>query len=135
MFLCGHYRGVDERVVEALVNEEISIGDYVLSGGELAAAVVIDSVVRLMPGVLGNFDSADGDSFTSGRLDHPHYTRPEEFRGMKVPDVLLSGHQRPSIDGVKGSPMRKRKATARTGRQAQTRTVDVINGRKAAGRR
>ena len=92
VFLCGHYRGVDERVVENLVHEEISIGDYILSGGELAAAVVIDAVVRLRPGVLGNFDSAEGDSFTSGRLDHPHYTRPEDCRGKKVPDVLLSGH-------------------------------------------
>jgi tRNA (guanine37-N1)-methyltransferase len=92
VFLCGHYRGVDERVVESIVDEEISIGDYILSGGELAAAVIIDAVVRLQPGVLGNSDSADGDSFVSGRLDHPHYTRPEEFRGMRVPDVLLSGH-------------------------------------------
>ena len=92
VFLCGHYRGVDERVVDALVDEEISIGDYILSGGELAAAVVIDSLVRLQPGVLGNFDSAEGDSFVSGRLDYPHYTRPEEFGGMRVPEVLLSGH-------------------------------------------
>ena len=92
VFLCGHYRGLDERIVEALVHEEISIGDYILSGGELAAAVVIDAVVRLLPGVLGNFDSAEGDSFVSGGLDHPHYTRPEEFRGMRVPDVLVSGH-------------------------------------------
>jgi tRNA (guanine37-N1)-methyltransferase len=92
VFLCGHYRGVDERVVQGLAPDEISIGDYVLSGGELAAAVIIDAVVRLIPGVLGNSDSADGDSISSGRLDHPHYTRPEESRGMKVPDVLLSGH-------------------------------------------
>jgi tRNA (guanine37-N1)-methyltransferase len=92
LFICGHYRGVDERVVESLVDEEISIGDYVLSGGEIPAAVVIDAVVRLLPGVLGNFDSAEGDTFTSGRLDHPHYTRPEEFKGLRVPDVLLSGH-------------------------------------------
>jgi tRNA (guanine37-N1)-methyltransferase len=91
-FLCGHYRGVDERVVENIATDEISIGDYVLSGGELASAVIIDAVVRLIPGVLGNSDSAEGDSIASGRLDHPHYTRPEEFRGMKVPDVLLSGH-------------------------------------------
>ena len=92
VFLCGHYRGVDERVIEALVTEEISIGDYILTGGELAAAVVIDSVARLIPGVLGDSDSAEGDSFSKGRLDHPHYTRPAEFRGMRVPDVLLSGH-------------------------------------------
>jgi tRNA (guanine37-N1)-methyltransferase len=92
VFLCGHYRGVDERVIEALVDEEISIGDYILSGGELPAAVVIDSIVRLQRGVLGNFDSAEADSFVSGRLDYPHYTRPEEFQGMRVPEVLLSGH-------------------------------------------
>ena len=92
IFLCGHYRGVDERVIEALVTDEISIGDYILTGGELAAAVVIDSTVRLIPGVLGDFDSAEGDSFSSGRLDYPHYTRPEVFQGMRVPDVLLSGH-------------------------------------------
>ncbi|MBN1782196.1 tRNA (guanosine(37)-N1)-methyltransferase TrmD [bacterium] len=92
IFLCGHYRGVDERVTEALVTDEISIGDYIITGGELAAAVVIDSVIRLLPDVLNNFDSAEGDSFTSGLLDHPHYTRPEVFRGMPVPDVLLSGH-------------------------------------------
>lgn len=92
VFLCGHYRGVDERVIEALVDEEISIGDYILTGGELPAAVVIDSIVRLLPGVLGNFDSAEKDSFMSGLLDHPHYTRPEIFRGRRVPEVLLSGH-------------------------------------------
>lgn len=92
VFICGHYRGVDERVIEALVTDEISIGDYILTGGELAAAVVVDSVVRLLPGVLGDFDSAEGDSFSKGGLDHTHYTRPAEFRGMHVPDVLLSGH-------------------------------------------
>ena len=92
VFLCGHYRGIDERIIETLVTDEISIGDYILTGGELPAAVVIDAVVRLLPGVIGDFGSAEGDSFSSGLLDHPHYTRPEVFRGMKVPDVLLSGH-------------------------------------------
>jgi len=92
ILLCGHYRGVDERVTQALVTDEISIGDFILTGGELAAAVLVDSVVRLLPGVLGNFDSAEGDSFSGDGLDHPHYTRPAEFRGMKVPEVLLSGH-------------------------------------------
>ncbi|MFC1502156.1 tRNA (guanosine(37)-N1)-methyltransferase TrmD [bacterium] len=92
IFICGHYRGVDERVVEALVTDEISLGDYILTGGEIAAVVVIDSVVRLLPGVLGDFDSAEGDSFADGKLDHPHYTRPAEFQGLKVPEVLLSGH-------------------------------------------
>lgn len=92
IFLCGHYKGIDERVREYLVTEEISIGDYVLTGGELAAAVVIDSVVRLLPGAIGDFDSARSDSFENGLLDCPYYTRPEGYRGMKVPQILLSGH-------------------------------------------
>lgn len=92
IFLCGHYRGVDERVIQNLVTDEISIGDYILTGGELPACIIIDSVVRLLPGVLNDFESAKGDSFVSGLLDYPHYTRPEIFRDMKVPDVLLSGN-------------------------------------------
>lgn len=92
IFICGHYKGVDERVRENLVTDEISIGDYILTGGELPALVVIDAVVRLIPGVLSNFESASTDSFEKGLLDYPHYTRPENFRGMKVPEVLLSGH-------------------------------------------
>lgn len=92
LFLCGRYKDVDERVRLGLVDAELSIGDYVLSGGELAAMVVIDSVVRLLPGVLSDLDSAMGDSFQSGLLDHPHYTRPQEFEGMKVPEVLSSGN-------------------------------------------
>lgn len=94
IFLCGHYEGYDERVRTHLVTDEISIGDYVLTGGELGAMVVADSVVRLLPGVLGNDDSAVQDSFSSGLLEHPHYTRPADFRGMKVPDVLTSGNHR-----------------------------------------
>ncbi|OMP68579.1 tRNA (guanosine(37)-N1)-methyltransferase TrmD [Domibacillus epiphyticus] len=94
IFLCGHYEGYDERVRTHLVTDEISIGDYVLTGGELGAMVVADSVVRLLPGVLGNDDSAVQDSFSSGMLEHPHYTRPADFRGMKVPDVLTSGNHR-----------------------------------------
>lgn len=94
IFLCGHYEGYDERVRQHLVTDEISIGDYVLTGGELGAMVVADSVVRLLPGVLGNEDSAVQDSFSSGLLEHPHYTRPADFRGMKVPDVLLSGNHK-----------------------------------------
>ncbi|HKV99124.1 MAG TPA: tRNA (guanosine(37)-N1)-methyltransferase TrmD [Vicinamibacterales bacterium] len=90
--ICGRYEGVDERVAEALVTDEISIGDYVLSGGELPALVVIDAAVRLVPGVVGDADSVDGESFVRGVLDHPHYTRPAVFRGMAVPDVLVSGH-------------------------------------------
>ena len=92
ILICGHYRGVDERVREHLITMEISIGDYILTGGELPAMVIIDAVARLVPGVLGDLDSAMGDSFQNDRLDHPHYTRPEEFRGYRVPEVLLSGH-------------------------------------------
>lgn len=91
MFICGHYEGYDERIREHLVTDEISIGDYVLTGGELGAMAVIDSVVRLLPDVLGNEESAPEDSFSTGLLEHPQYTRPANFRGMKVPDILLSG--------------------------------------------
>jgi tRNA (guanine37-N1)-methyltransferase len=90
--ICGRYEGVDERVTQALVTDEVSIGDYVLTGGELAALVVLDAVVRLVPGVVGDAASVAEDSFARGLLDHPHYTRPAVFRGMAVPDVLLSGH-------------------------------------------
>jgi tRNA (guanine37-N1)-methyltransferase len=92
VLLCGRYEGVDERVADALITDEISIGDYVLSGGEPAAAVVIDATVRLIPGALGSDTSAVFESFSEGLLDHPQYTRPPDFRGMKVPDVLLSGN-------------------------------------------
>jgi len=91
LLLCGRYEGVDERVRETCVDEEISIGDYVLSGGEIPAMILIDAVGRLVPGVLGNEESAVHDSFMDGLLDYPHYTRPAEFRGMRVPEVLLSG--------------------------------------------
>jgi len=91
ILLCGRYEGVDERVREHLVTEEISIGDYVIGGGELAAMVVVDAVVRLLPGVLGSEDSSEDDSHTTGLLEYPHYTRPPVFRGWSVPDVLLSG--------------------------------------------
>jgi tRNA (guanine37-N1)-methyltransferase len=92
VLICGRYEGVDERVSEALVTDEISIGDYVLSGGEPAAVVVIDAVVRLLPGALGNETSTANESFSQGLLDHPHYTRPTEFSGLSVPDVLLTGN-------------------------------------------
>lgn len=92
VLICGRYEGVDERVNDVLVTDEISIGDYVLSGGEPAAAVVVDTVVRLLPGALGSETSAENDSFSDGLLDCPHYTRPADFRGMKVPDVLLNGN-------------------------------------------
>lgn len=92
ILLCGHYEGFDERIRQHLVDEEISIGDYVLTGGELPAMVLMDSVARLVPGVLGNTGSAEEDSFSTGLLEYPQYTRPADFRGWKVPDVLLSGH-------------------------------------------
>ncbi|MGX4669208.1 tRNA (guanosine(37)-N1)-methyltransferase TrmD [Cerasibacillus sp. JNUCC 74] len=107
IFICGHYEGFDERI-RHLATDELSIGDYVLTGGELGAMVVIDSVVRLLPDVLGNKASAPQDSFSTGLLEHPHYTRPANFRGMKVPDVLLSG------DHQKIEAWRKREAIRRT---------------------
>ncbi|GAB4164429.1 MAG: tRNA (guanosine(37)-N1)-methyltransferase TrmD [Terrimicrobiaceae bacterium] len=92
IFLCGHYEGIDQRVADHLVDEELSIGDYVLTNGALAACVVTDAIVRLLPGVLGDADSARAESFTTGQLDYPHYTRPEDFQGWRVPDILLSGN-------------------------------------------
>jgi tRNA (guanine37-N1)-methyltransferase len=92
ILLCGHYEGVDERIRQAFVDDEVSIGDYVLSGGEYAALVVIDAVVRRQPGTLGSADSLLEESHSDGLLEYPQYTRPAEFRGSKVPDILLSGH-------------------------------------------
>lgn len=91
--LCGHYEGIDERALQLVVTDEISIGDYVLTGGELAAMVIVDAVARLLPGVLGDPDAPDKDSHATGLLEHPYYTRPPEFRGLTVPDVLISGHE------------------------------------------
>lgn len=107
IFLCGHYEGFDERIREHLVTDEISIGDFVLTGGELAAMVVVDSIVRLLPGVLGNEQSADTDSFSSDLLEYPQYTRPEEFRGWRVPEVLLSGHHQNIEDWRKKEAMKR----------------------------
>jgi len=106
--LCGRYEGMDERVRTLVATEELSIGDYVLSGGELAALVVIDAVSRLVPGVVGDADSVEQDSFSRGLLDYPHYTRPAEFAGQAVPDVLLSGHH------AEVRRWRKKQALART---------------------
>ena len=92
VFLCGHYEGIDERVLEENVTDNISIGDYVLTGGEIASVVVMDAISRLIPGVLGNHDSADTESFENGLLEYPQYTRPEVWRDKRVPEVLLSGH-------------------------------------------
>ena len=92
MILCGHYEGVDQRALDLCIDEELSIGDYVLTGGELAALVLIDAVSRLIPGVLGAAESSEDESFTTGLLEYPQYTRPREFRGLEAPEVLLSGH-------------------------------------------
>ena len=94
IFLCGHYEGIDQRVADHLVDDEISIGDYVSTSGVLPALVITDAVVRLIPGVLGDDQSAEQDSFAEGILDHPHFTRPSEYKGWKVPDVLLSGNHK-----------------------------------------
>lgn len=92
LLICGRYEGIDERVRDILADEEISVGDYILTGGELASLVIIDSLTRLIPGVLGDDESAKEESFTCGMLDYPHYTRPPEFKGARVPDILLSGN-------------------------------------------
>ena len=92
ILICGHYEGIDQRVIDTFVDEEISIGDYVLTGGELPAMVLVDSVARLLPDVLGNENSAQNETFSEGLLEFPQYTRPSEFRGQKVPEVLLSGN-------------------------------------------
>ena len=117
MILCGHYKGVDERIREKYITQEISIGSYVLSGGELAAAVVVDAVVRLIPGVLNDETSALTDSFQDGLLSPPVYTRPPEFKGMKVPEVLLSG------DFAKIEVWREEQALKRT----QERRPDLLD--------
>ena len=92
ILVCGRYKGVDQRIIDHYIDREISIGDYVLSGGEIAAMVVVETITRLIPGVLGDRESAERDSFYNGLLSPPHYTRPEEFEGVRVPEVLLSGH-------------------------------------------
>jgi tRNA (guanine37-N1)-methyltransferase len=118
ILLCGHYKGVDERVREHLITREISIGDYVLSGGELAAAVVSDAIIRLIPGVLSDETSALTDSFQDGILAPPVYTRPADYKGWKVPEVLISGHQ------AKIDQWRSEKASERT----QKRRPDLLKG-------
>jgi len=118
ILLCGHYEGFDERIHRGLPAEEVSIGDYVLSGGEPAAMVIIDATVRLVPGVLGHEGSAAEDSFADGLLEYPHYTRPVEFRGMRVPEVLLSGHHKRIQD------WRREQARKRT----EDRRADLLKG-------
>jgi tRNA (guanine37-N1)-methyltransferase len=111
MLICGHYEGLDERVCEHLATDQISIGDYVLSGGELAALVVVDAIVRLIPGVLGSQDSASSDSHSDGLLEYPQYTRPPVYRGWSVPPVLLSGNH------GEIAQWRRRQAILRTARR------------------
>jgi tRNA (guanine37-N1)-methyltransferase len=108
LLICGRYEGVDERVRQLLVTDEISIGDYVLSGGEIAAMVLVDVLTRLIPGVLGDPAATDKDSHSSGLLEHPHYTRPAEYRGLNVPEILLSGHH------AKLEEWRRQQSLART---------------------
>jgi tRNA (guanine37-N1)-methyltransferase len=112
LLICGSYEGVDERVREGLVDDELSIGDYVLTNGGLPAMVVIDAVTRLLPGALGDEHSAADESFSHGLLEYPHYTRPAEFRGMKVPEVLLSGHHA-EIEKWRAAQARQRTAERR----------------------
>jgi len=121
IFLCGHYEGIDQRVADHLIDDEISIGDYVLTSGVLPALVITDAVVRLIPGVLGDDQSAEQDSFAEGILDHPHYTRPSEYKGWKVPDVLLSGNHKAIAE------WRKETALATT----RQRRPDLINATAA----
>jgi tRNA (guanine37-N1)-methyltransferase len=112
LFICPSYEGVDERVCEALVDDELSIGDYVLTNGGLPAMVIIDAVTRLLPGALGDDESAKDESFSHGLLEYPHYTRPAEFRGMKVPEVLISGHHA-EIEKWRAKQARERTAKRR----------------------
>jgi len=120
VLLCGRYEGIDERVRELVATEELSIGDFVVSGGETPALIVIDAVSRLVPGVVGDQESVEQDSFAQGILDHPHYTRPAEFAGRRVPDVLLSGHH---------AEVRKWR-TAEALRRTQERRPDLIDERR-----
>ena len=119
VLLCGHYEGIDERVTSHLADEELSIGDFVLTGGELPAMVIIDSVVRLLPGALGDNDSSKNESFSENLLEYPHYTRPADYKGMKVPDVLLSG------DHEKIKEWRKKEAVKAT----KKKRPDLMNAK------
>lgn len=121
ILICGHYEGMDERVRQRLADEEVSIGDYVLTGGELPAMVLVDSVVRLVPGVLGDKFSLNFESFTGNLLEYPHYTRPADFKGMRVPAILLSG------DHNKIEAWRNKEALKRT----KARRPDLLKGRRS----
>ena len=137
MLVCGRYKGVDERVREHLVDEELSIGDFVLSGGEPAALCVVDAVARLLPDVVGTFDSVESDSFHSGLLDAPYYTRPAEYRGWTVPEVLLSGQPRARSRAIAASEALRRtlRAPPRSARAPELSAEDRrFLGTLAAGR-
>lgn len=110
IFICGHYKGIDERVIEKYVTHEYSIGDFVVTAGELPAMMMIDSIVRLIPGVLNKYDSAMSDTFASDLLDTPHYTKPREIEGMKVPDVLIEGHHKKIEEWRKAQREKRTKA-------------------------
>lgn len=125
LLICGHYEGYDERIIELLEPEEVSLGDFVMTGGEIAALAVIDSVVRLLPGALGNEDAHAEESFQGNRLEYPQYTRPQEYRGLRVPDVLLSGHHAAIED------WRREQSEQRT----QQRRPDLFDSRQPATQR
>jgi tRNA (guanine37-N1)-methyltransferase len=132
LFICGSYEGVDERVREALVDDELSIGDYVLTNGALPAMVIVDAVTRLLPGALGDAGSALDESFSHGLLEYPHYTRPAEFRGMKVPEVLLNGHHA-EIEKWRAAQSRRRTAERRPDLLTSVAAAPVVALKPAAG--
>lgn len=136
ILLCGRYEGVDQRVLDHLVDRELSIGDYVLSGGEIAAMAVIDAVARQIPGVVGNEASCEDESFAAGLLDWPHYTRPEDFRGWKVPPVLLSGHHAKIISfrQDEGLLLTYRRRPELLSAQQLAQVKDILRARQQEGR-
>ena len=109
LIICGHYEGVDQRFIDLYVDEEISVGDYVLTGGEIPAMTIVDSITRLIPGVLEKEGATENESYEQGTLEHPHYTRPEEFKGLKVPDILLSGNHKKIEEWRKEESLKKTK--------------------------
>ena len=133
LFLCGRYEGIDERVAQTVVDEEISIGDYVLAGGELAAMVVVEAMSRWVPGVVGLPDSVEADSFRHGLLDHPHYTRPREIAGLAVPEVLLSGDHRAIVEWRRGEALRRTRERRPDLQGAATGTRERATPCKTAG--
>jgi tRNA (guanine37-N1)-methyltransferase len=133
LFLCGRYEGIDERVAQTVVDEEISIGDYVLAGGELAAMVMVEAMSRWVPGVVGLPDSVEADSFRHGLLDHPHYTRPRVIAGLAVPEVLLSGDHRAIVEWRRGEALRRTRERRPDLPAASAVTVERTSPCKTAG--